>query len=154
MSRVARKTRAVSARELSRRMASLLDEMESEEMALIVVRYGRPAAMFVPFEESGDAIKLPRISELDRANEGLEEIGADEADVDLDPDQRYVLLDIERCDEASWHIDRLYRDRSQAGSLLAALTRLELEDLVERRFAGAALTRKGRRVAARLHSAG
>jgi antitoxin (DNA-binding transcriptional repressor) of toxin-antitoxin stability system len=152
MSTVARKTRVVSARELSRRMATLLDEMESEEVALIVMRYGRPSAMFVPFEETGRAPKLPRISEVTQLS--IEEDVSDDGlgDVHLSPDQEWILRDIAHCLDLSWSLDRLYDDRSKASARLAAVTRLEIAGLVERGGGGVRLTRKGSRLARKLDS--
>jgi hypothetical protein len=132
-------------------MWSLLDEMEADEIALVVLRYGRPAAMFIPFEENAMAPKMPRIGDIGNLT-APEEEEPDVDDVELDPDQEHVLLDIARCGESPWRTDRLYNDRSKANALLAALTRLELSHLVERTLYGAHLTRKGRRVAARLDS--
>lgn len=142
----------MSTREAQRHLSQLLDEIDREESAVLIVRYGRPAAMLIPFEETGQAIKLPRISELSMgSNEDPAEL---EENIDLDADQQHVLLDIARCADVGWRMDRLYQDRSRPGALLAALTRLELARLVECRFGGAILTRKGRGVAARLDSTG
>jgi antitoxin (DNA-binding transcriptional repressor) of toxin-antitoxin stability system len=150
MSHVARKTRVVSTRELSRRMSSLLDEMEAEELALIVLRYGRPAAMFVPFEENAMTTKMPRVADL----QGLAASEEDEPidDVVLDPIQREILLDMQRCTALTWRIGRVERLRPMS-ALLIALSRLELDGLVElHAHGGRSLTRKGRRVAAGLDS--
>ena len=155
MSRVARRTRAVSARELSRRMASLLDEMESDEVALVVMRYGRPSAMLVPFEEVGGAPTLPRISDVSGQIPIEETVRDDDlGDVQLSSDQEWILLDIARCADLTWSMDRLYGDRSKAPGLLAALTRLELAGLVERDWDGIRHTRKGSRLVRRLDSKG
>ncbi|MFY9586328.1 MAG: hypothetical protein WAT66_02610, partial [Actinomycetota bacterium] len=91
-------------------------------------------------------------SELTLSSSYGEESDADDVR-DLDADQKEVLLDIAGCTDANWTLNRLYRDRSRANSLLVAVSRLELQGLVEREWHGAFhLTRKGRRVARSLDS--
>ncbi len=149
-----RKTRAVSTREAQRHLSQLLDEIDREESAVLIVRYGRPAAMLVPFEETGQVVKLPRISEIGLSSGEVVETDADD-DVDLDADQTCVLLDMAHCTDVKWTLDRLYRDRSRANHLLVAVSRLELSGLVEREWHGGFnMSRKGRRVARRLDSTG
>ena len=126
-----RRTRAVSTREAQRHLSQLLDEIDREESAVLIVRYGRPAAMLVPFEETGQALKLPRISEIALASAEVDE-PVDDDEVDLDADQTFVLLDMARCTDVNWTLNRLYRDRSRANHLLVAVSRLELSGLVER----------------------
>ena len=153
MSTPVRKTRAVSARELSRRMASLLDEMESDEVALIVMRYGRPSAILVPFEEVGGAQKMPRLSDVaGTVEENEHNRGDDPLDVPLDPDQEWVLLDIAHCPHLNWSMNRVYDDLSRKTARLVAFSRLELAGLVERDLSDIRLTCKGRRLARRLDS--
>jgi prevent-host-death family protein len=57
---VPRKTRAVSTREAQRHLSQLLDEIDREESVVLIVRYGRPAAMLIPFEETAQSLSLPR----------------------------------------------------------------------------------------------
>ncbi len=150
MSKVARKTRVVSARELSRRMSVLLDEMAAEEMALIVLRYGRPTALFVPFEENAVAPTMPRVADIDGLTAPEPEEDLD--DVVLDPIHERILLDMLGCTDLAWRIGRMEHEKP-IHAVHAALTRLELADLIEGRFAGSfELTRKGSRVARRLDS--
>jgi antitoxin (DNA-binding transcriptional repressor) of toxin-antitoxin stability system len=155
MAKVARSTRAVSARELSRRMAKLLDEIEADGSALVVVRYGRPSAMVVPFEESADVLKLPRLGDVAAG------VGTDRP-VEDDPQAEEDALARVRQSEL---LPRLLRDIAdpQDGrwtpqdsdtpplELNLALGGLELDGLIER-GPGAIrlLTRRGERVLARL----
>ena len=147
-----RKTRAVSTREAQRHLSRLLDEIDREESAVLIVRYGRPAAMLMPFEETSQAWTLPRISETALWSDETDEAEVFD-DVDLDADQAYVLTDMAQCTDVNWHLDRLYRDRSRANQLLVAVSRLELDGLVEREWHGGfTMTRKGRRLAQKLDS--
>jgi antitoxin (DNA-binding transcriptional repressor) of toxin-antitoxin stability system len=131
----AKKTRNVSARDLSRRTSRLLDEIEADGSALVVIRYGRPAAVLVPFEDVAARPQLPRISEL--AGEiTLWPISEEEvADIELDPQQRAILLGVSGCTLLHW-------------------TPSQIDMQVSERGPGASweLTRKGERVVARLDS--
>ena len=151
MSTVAGKTRVVSARALSRQWSSLLDEIEREGSALIVVRYGRPSAVVLPFEETRRALKLPRISDL----EGLSFIGEPEVDVGLedfalDEPQISIILGIAHCPYLNWTASQA---RLPAPVTAMSLTRLEHGGLIER-SSGAAwrLTRAGTQIAVKLDS--
>ena len=151
MSTVARRTRVVSARELSRRMASLLDEMESDEVALIVMRYGRPSAMLVPFEENGGAPKLPRLADLGEF-ELARDVDEQAGDVRLEPIQERILVDMAHCTDRFWRIDRMSHEKDR-GAVWVALTRLELDGFIEREWhGGIQITRKGSRLVRRLNS--
>ncbi|MFY9586026.1 MAG: hypothetical protein WAT66_01080, partial [Actinomycetota bacterium] len=59
-------------------MSQLLDEIDREESSVLIVRYGRPAAMLVPFEESAQALTLPRISDLTLSSSDGEESDVDD----------------------------------------------------------------------------
>ena len=129
-------------------MASLLDEVESDNSALVVVRYGRPAAMLVPFRETVERPQLPRIAEIGTLP-AIED-SDDEERLELDDDQRTVVLGVARCAYLHW-------TPSQAGlpasRLAVALSRLELARLIERGV-GASwhLTARGERLARKLDS--
>ena len=152
MSTVARRTRVVSARELSRRMARLLDEIESEESAFVIVRYGRPSAMLVPFEEVAGRPKLPRLADAGTFPAQDDEGGPDEGldQIDLDDRQSRILLDMLHCDDLNWTPARI---DGPPMAVLEAVACLELSGLAKR-GAGSSmhLTRKGSRVARRLDS--
>lgn len=149
MDTAVRSTRAVTARELSRRMSSLLDEIESERCALVVIRYGRPSAMLVPFRESAERTTLPRITDLVPMLT-TEEIEEEEPDVELSEDQTLAILSIAHCRFLHWKPGQLDLPASR---LAVALTKLELGGLAERGPGGSwRLTRPGERVARRLDS--
>ena len=151
MERAARATRNVSARELSRRLSNLLDEVESDGTALVVIRYGRPAAILVPFQEVAERPKLPRIADLGKGPSPSSDVEVEEIDEsELDDAQRRVVLDVSRCTSLHWtpgQADLPVRE------LLPALSRLETCGILER-GPGAArrLTSKGERLARRLDS--
>jgi len=144
-----RKTRAVSARELSRRMASLLDEVESESSALVVVRYGRPAAMLVPFRETVERPQLPRIAEIG-SSPAIKEGNEVDEQIELNDDNRTVVLGVARCPYLHW---KPSQTELPASRLAVALSRLELMGLIERGV-GASwhLTASGERLARKLDS--
>ena len=138
----AARTRAVSARELSRRMADLIDEMETEGHALVVLRYGRPAALLVPIEP--DVRRAPRRVSIEEI-----ESAPDEEAIDLSQlrdDERRLLLAMAEC-----HPDRYSPDQwvGPISAFSIAFTRLEMKRLVINKH-GRWLTEQGERVAALL----
>jgi antitoxin (DNA-binding transcriptional repressor) of toxin-antitoxin stability system len=151
--RAAGTTRNVSSRELSRRTSHLLDEIESHGSALVVIRYGRPSAVLVPFEDVAARPVLPRLSDLggeltlwplsDDNDEDLD-------DIELDEHQRRVLVEVDRCTLLHWTPSQ---SDLQAGELAIALAGLEISGLLER-GPGASwrLTRRGERVVRGLDS--
>ena len=144
-----RKTRAVSARELSRRMASLLDEVEAESSALVVVRYGRPAAMLVPFRETVERPQLPRITEIG-SSPAMEDRDEDDDQIELNDDNRTVVLGVARCPYRHWTPSQADLPVSR---LAVALSRLELVGLIERGGGPSwHLTARGERLARKLDS--
>ena len=138
----AAQTRAVSARELSRRMADLIDEMETEGHAFVVLRYGRPAALLVPIEP--DVRRAPRRVSIEEV-----ESAPDEEAIDLSQlrdDERGLLLAMAEC-----HPDRYSPDRwvGPISAFSIAFTRLEMKRLVINKH-GRWLTEQGERAAALL----
>jgi antitoxin (DNA-binding transcriptional repressor) of toxin-antitoxin stability system len=141
----AAKTRSVSARELSRSMADLMDEMETEGFGLVVLRYGRPAALMVPIEPN--VRRAPRRVSIEKvAADAIEET----VDVSaLGDDERRLLLAM---------ADRLperYSPDSWVGPIAAfsiAFTNLEFEGMSVR-DGGHWLTEKGERAASLLREA-
>ena len=138
----AAQTRSVSARELSRRMADLMDEMETEGFGLVVLRYGRPAALLVPIEPS--VRRAPRRVSIEK----VESAPVDEP-IDLSrlgDDERRLLLAMADC------LPERYSPDSWVGPISAftvAFTHLEFEYLAVR-DGGHWLTEKGERAAALL----
>ena len=146
MQDVATKVRFVSARALSRRMATLLDEIDSERLALIVLRHGRPAAMILPFQETEDAIRLPRFSSVATvAHESHErpEVGPEPAMdlTDVEDDQRQILRDIAACPYNNWVPPDRGKDTIRQ---VMWLVRLELMGLIVKNGPGYVLTIEGR----------
>jgi antitoxin (DNA-binding transcriptional repressor) of toxin-antitoxin stability system len=144
-----RTTRVVSARELSRRMSSLLDEVESESAALVVIRYGRPAAMLVPFREAAERPQLPRITDI-VSPPSMEFPDEDDEQLELGDDQRIVMLGLAHCAYLHWTPSQA--DLS-ASRLAVALGLLENKRLIERKLGGSwHLTPRGERLARKLDS--
>ena len=144
-----RTTRAVSARELARRMSSLLDEVESESSALVVIRYGRPAAMLVPFREVAVRPRLPRVADIGSTS-SIDGPAEDDRQLELSDDQKTVVLGIARCTYLHWTLSQADLPVSR---LAVSLTRLESMRLIER-GPGASwrLTPGGERLARKLDS--
>jgi antitoxin (DNA-binding transcriptional repressor) of toxin-antitoxin stability system len=148
--RVAGKTRVVSARELSRRMSSILDEVESEGSALVVIRYGRPAAMLIPFRESAERPQLPRIADIGATSEVLETESEQLVLAELGDDHRCILLGIARCRYLHWTPGQ---SDLPASRLAIALSSLEIRRVIARGSGGSwTLTPVGERLARRLDS--
>ena len=59
----AMKTRTVSSRELSRRTAELLNEIDDEGHGIVIVRFGRAAALLVPLERRPSGVRKVAIEE-------------------------------------------------------------------------------------------
>jgi antitoxin (DNA-binding transcriptional repressor) of toxin-antitoxin stability system len=150
---VARKTLAVSARELSRRMSRILDDIQSEGTARIVIRYGRPSAALIPFDEMQGAPRLPRY--VDVLKGSLETVDDfDEASLDgleLTDSARSILLDIRDCTDLCWTPSRMTATMNVT-EIAVAFSELELGGLGERDGWAWSLTRKGEALTARLHS--
>jgi antitoxin (DNA-binding transcriptional repressor) of toxin-antitoxin stability system len=134
------KTRNASARELSRRTADLLDEIEQQGIGLVVIRFGRPAALLVPLE--------PKVRTAPR-RVVIEEAESPKTDdpiemPELRDDDRRLLLEMARCAPDPYCPD------DWAGPIMAfcaAFTRLELEGLAQRDGSGRWITTQGERVA-------
>ena len=125
--------RAVSSRSLARRTAQVLDEIDETGDAVAVVRFGRIVAVLAPFD-GGQAISMKdkppepaieelKLTEVDRA---IFELIAAEPGWSWSPDQKPAALSITE--------------------VLASLTRLELEGLIEAYLGRFRLTRRGRSV--------
>lgn len=140
----AARTRSVSARELSRRMADLIDEMETEGVALVVLRYGRPAALLVPLEPN--VRRAPRRVSIEK----VEPEAVDDA-IDLSQlgvDERRLILEMAAGAPESYSPDRWGEPIS---AFCRAFTRLEFEGLAVNKH-GRWLTEKGERIAALLRA--
>lgn len=161
-------TIVVSARELCRKAAVVLNALEREGCAILVTRYGRAAALLTPIEGSGGTAKLPRpfrrLQDLDPSpganGEGTGEGTGESAEgqpVDdtleiagqLEPLEREALRALIERRLASWvpAVPDEHRWSMRAGALLE----LEARGLIQGAFpAGHAITRQGARVAAAL----
>ena len=153
MRKNARHTRIVSSRALARSTAALLDEIQSDGVALVIVRYDRPAALVIPYHEGVETPLLPRIAEIAASSrhEPSERSEADDAALDaldLNETTLTVFREIAAPGERHWRLgdsDLPVRQQSIAASSL------ELDGLVER-GAGSIyrLTLLGERLAERL----
>jgi antitoxin (DNA-binding transcriptional repressor) of toxin-antitoxin stability system len=137
------KTRNAGARELSRRTADLLDEIEEEGVGVVIVRFGRPSALLVPLERK-ERSSLRRVI--------IEEGEAQEPD---DPFEMPVLREVDRglLLEMAERAPDPYSPEDWTGPITAfcsSFTRLEFERLVEKDGGGRWLTAQGERVAAAL----
>lgn len=135
----AAKTRPVSARELSRRMAQLLDEMEREGNGLVVLRYGRPCALIVPVEPK--ARRAPRRVAIEEREDAPFEMP------ELDENQRLLLTAMAAGAPDPYHPDEW---RGQVSDFATASVRLEIAGLVEQGSGGLWLTPEGELAAAKL----
>jgi antitoxin (DNA-binding transcriptional repressor) of toxin-antitoxin stability system len=136
----AAKTRAVSARELCRRMADLLDEIESDGSGLVVLRYGRPTALLVPLEPK--VRRAPRKVSIEEWEEEPFEMP------ELDEGSRRLLLEMARCAPEPYDPDDW---GSGALEFARLFVRLELNGLAEKSVGGGRwLTERGQLVAAKL----
>ena len=136
----AAQTRSVSARELSRRMADLIDEIETEGLALVILRYGRPAALLVPIEPN--VRRAPRRTSIETIETAQHE---EEIDLsELDDDQRRLLLAMLACAPERYSPDTWV---GPIDSFSRAFVRLEMARFVEKNVAGRYLTEKGERAA-------
>ncbi|MGH2726963.1 MAG: type II toxin-antitoxin system Phd/YefM family antitoxin, partial [Actinomycetota bacterium] len=111
-------TRNASARELARRTSALLDEIDEKGTAIVIVRFGRPAALLVPLEQT----RQHRQVVIQEAGPGL---SADEFEMPQlrDYDERLLAEMYARSPEPVGRED----DPERA----TAFVRLQLEGLVE-----------------------
>ena len=130
-----RETRVVSMRDLSRRTASLLDQIEHQGSALVVVRYGRPAAVVVPFLEGAGVPKLPRVADFlgecamgngHRGEQRDEELEG----IELDENAVAVLKEIVDTPAGSWSLNDA-APRWGVTAVRRAIGKLDIECLVE-----------------------
>ena len=149
MGRAAKATRNVTSRELSRRTSDLLDEIESNGSALVVIRYGRPCAVVVPFEDVSARPTLPRLSDLGGELSAWPKPSED-TDVELDEDQIGLVREIATCALLHWTPSQ---SDLPARRLIMALSNLEISGIVERGpGASRRLTARGERIASGLDS--
>lgn len=127
--------RTVTARELGRGVAALLDEVELERRAILVTRAGRPVALLTPVERGT------------RAGPPQEE-DVQDVEFQLEPHYRKVLAAIARHAPDRWSPGQ--EDLGQpVQRTLAALGGLELKGLITLNWGGTyTLQPKGARVAA------
>ena len=135
------KTRNASARELSRRTGHLLDEIEEQGIGVVVVRFGRPAALLVALETK--VRTSPRRVVIEEA-EALETDDPVEMP-SLREDARRLLLEMADRAPDPYHPDDW---TGPVMEFCAAFTHLELEGLVEVSQGRRWLTAQGERVAA------
>ena len=133
------RTRTVSSRELSRRTSDLLNEIDDEGHALVIVRFGRAAALLVPLERSPRSIRSVAI---ERHEDGPTEMPQ------LDDEERELLRRIAACHPEA------HRTATWIGDIVRfcrTVGRLELAGLIENRGGvRQRLTSAGERVAAKI----
>lgn len=132
------KTRTVSTRELSRRTAELMNEIDDEGHALVIVRFGRAVALLVPLERKPRAMRVVTVEEREEEPVVMPE---------LDDLQRSLLLRISACHPEP------HRTSTWTGDIVPFLRSvgfLSLEGLIESDGARQYLTANGERVVAKL----
>ncbi|MEX2554550.1 MAG: type II toxin-antitoxin system Phd/YefM family antitoxin [Actinomycetota bacterium] len=133
-------TRNVTARDLSRRIAQLLNEIENDGHGLVVLRHGQPAALLVPLEPKGH--RAPRKVSIEEREEEPFEMP------ELDEGSRRLLLEMARCAPEPYDPDDW---GSGALEFARLFVRLELNGLAEKSVGGGRwLTESGQLVAAKL----
>lgn len=147
--------RRVTARDLCRRGADLLDEVELEGHRLMVTRNGRPVAIVGPVADNPGARRLARFSRRrgppptqapPSANDPAD---TDElAELELDALDREILLEIAGKGSQRWMPNPQSSDDRKR--LYPVLLRLEMEGLALKVFGGYRITTRGARLACRL----
>ena len=127
-------TRNVTARDLSRRISQLLNEIEETGTALVVLRYGQPAAMLVPLEPKPTRTRR-RVAIEQREEKPFEM-------PELEPADRDMLAALAKCAPEPF--------RPNEVSTATTCVRLELNGLAESDGGNYWLTADGERVAAKL----
>ena len=130
--------KVVTARELARRTAALLDEVQSEGAPVLVTRNGLPAATIHPID---DAPLRPFFVR------GADSGDTDEVDVgeqSLDDIAQDVLLGVRR---RLAFDDIVATSGRSASDVTMALARLEIGRLISKQLGGYVLTIRGKRVA-------
>jgi prevent-host-death family protein len=137
--------RRVRARDLWRKGAELLDEVELDGHAVLVTRHGRPVAMLGPITDP-DLQRPPA-----RRRRGVPPAQVDEdqdlSDVDLSPLERKILLELARrapTPRAVAESEYVVPERA------TALWRLEMGFLIALEWGGYRITPKGAKLAERL----
>jgi prevent-host-death family protein len=115
--------RSITARELWRQAASILDEVEFERRVILVTRSGRPVALLTPLPPA----RKDRVPELGQDADELEAVEVEGFELEL------VLAAARRAPRPWWPQDSLDRGRETA----IALTRLEFKKLLKKEFSGA-----------------
>jgi prevent-host-death family protein len=123
---------SISARALSRNVAAVLDRVEMERQTLVVTRNGRPMATLMPLTS--------------RQNDGRTPVV-----VVLSPLQEQILL---KAASRAPQVTASFEDLGDWRDTTKGLSGLERDGLLERCFAGHAITQQGALVAAALQARG
>lgn len=142
---VFRPQRAVSARELSRRMAHILDEIHESGTAVSIVRYGRIVAVLAPCD--GERVGPARAWTAPYPPPTPDAID----DPELDDVDRQLLRAILASPTREHHVNDGLPGREFRDGCIAT-SRLELMHLVERVGNRVRLTKRGLLLASRLAS--
>lgn len=171
VARTCPETIVVSARELCRKGAVVLDALQREGCAILVTRYGRAAALLTPVEGRGGTARLPRPfrrlkdlepdagADAEGAGDCAGQDGGGQPDGDareiaaqLEPLAREALLALADRRITSW-VPAVH-DESRWSKRARAVTELEKRELMRFGPSGFTITRLGTRVAAALAECG
>ncbi len=132
--------RNVTARELGRNVAGILNEIEHDGGCITIIRYGRPAAVLTP---AGD--NLP----VSRSNRAPDPRTVYESEIEALSDlQKTMLVNL---GDGRTHLDPTVGVCEGSEGQLEVV-KMELRQLVTRDIGGITITRKGARVARALMS--
>jgi len=125
-----RPNESISARDLSRTVAEVLDRVELERETLIVTRKGRPMATLMPLTSRPNDGRTPLV-------------------VVLSPIEEAILMMAAR---RAPQVTASFEDLGESREVGRALSKLEAEGLLERGFAGYGITEQGALVGALLQA--
>ena len=141
--------REVTARELARRTASVLDEVEQEGCEIAVARYGRIVARLIPATRAAGAHNGvgPGCSRSEEGDEQLtkEEAAEIVAEANLTPAMKDMLFAVEADPFMAGTLNR-ERSPEKRNEMLMGLTRLEMGGLISKGFVNYEILDEGRRV--------
>ena len=150
------RTLTVTARELARCVAALLDEIDSKGRTIVISRYGRAVAMIGPLPDEWEPGRLARFHAPPRFDDygdpRDQSRHAELTDEDLD-----IIGETERAVLEALHEEapnRWMPHTKEHASWLTALGRLDLAGMLEKVFGGWRENDKGRRALEAVRGAG
>jgi prevent-host-death family protein len=121
---------SITARDLSRNVAAVLDRVEMERQTLLVTRGGRPVATLAPLSSHPRDEATPLV-------------------VVLSPVEEAILV---KAAQRAPQVTRSFGDLGNTNEVDRALSTLELEGLLVRELAGYGITEQGALIAALLQA--